>query len=180
MSDDQSPKPVAEADEKPLEGDAPQPEVFDAEYVAKLRKEAAKYRTDAKANAEAAKKLAELEEAQKSEAQKQAERLEAAEKRATELELKAARAEIASTVGIPADILSGPEDNTADAIQAYAEKVIAWRDSTAPTPPPTGVHVPGEGKAPSTASLDDQIAEATKAGNLALAIHLKRQKAQTR
>lgn len=53
---------------------------FDAEYVAKLRKEAADYRTKAKANADAAKRLAELEEANKTEAQKIAERAETAEK----------------------------------------------------------------------------------------------------
>ena len=39
--------------ETPPEGSADEttPEHFDAEYVAKLRKEAAKYRTEAKANA---------------------------------------------------------------------------------------------------------------------------------
>src|SRR5690349_3293430 len=80
---------------EPQEGQQDEPTTFDAEYVAKLRKENAKYRTEAKANASAAKKLAEIEEANKSEAQKAAERLTKAEQRAVEAEAKVLRREIA-------------------------------------------------------------------------------------
>lgn len=142
MSDDQS---TATAAEQPQEG-AQQPEAevetktFDADYVKKLRDEAAKYRTEAKANAEAAKKLAEIEEANKTEAEKQAERLAQAEERAKALEVKASRAEVASTTGIPADILAGPEDSTPEAITAFAQKVAALMEQTgaprAPRPDP--------------------------------------------
>lgn len=45
-------------------------QVFDLAYVQSLRTEAAKYRTDAKANADAAAKLAKIEEATKGETQK--------------------------------------------------------------------------------------------------------------
>lgn len=62
---------------------------FDAEYVEKLRKEAAKYRTEAKANADAAKRLADIEESKKSEVEKAAEKAAAAE-----AERDAARAEV--------------------------------------------------------------------------------------
>ena len=56
-----------------------EPETFDADYVAKLRKEAADYRTKAKANADAAKRLAQLEDANKSETQKLTDRATQAE-----------------------------------------------------------------------------------------------------
>jgi hypothetical protein len=80
---------------EPQEGQQGEPTTFDAEYVAKLRKESAKYRTEAKANAEAAKRLAEIEESQKTEAQKAAERLTKAEQRAAEAEAKVLRREVA-------------------------------------------------------------------------------------
>ncbi|MEV4670979.1 hypothetical protein AB0K34_04930 [Actinomadura sp. NPDC049382] len=80
---------------EPQEGQEGEPTTFDAEYVAKLRKENAKYRTEAKANASAAKRLAEIEDASKSEAQKAAERLTKAEQRAAEAEAKVLRREVA-------------------------------------------------------------------------------------
>src|SRR5690606_35925629 len=80
---------------EPQEGQEGKPETFDAEYVAKLRREAARYRTEAKANAEAAKRLAEIEEAGKSEAEKAAERVAEAERRAAEAEARVLRREIA-------------------------------------------------------------------------------------
>lgn len=125
--------------EQPQEG-AEQPqgdaETFDADYVKKLRQEAAKYRTEAKANAEAAKKLAALEEANQTEAEKQAARLAEAEERAKALEVKATRADVAIETGVPADLLAGPEDSTAEAIKAYAEKVIAYTEQAGKPRPP--------------------------------------------
>ena len=75
-------EPITETSEQePQEGtEQTEPKAFDAEYVDKLRKEAAKYRTEAKANSDAARKLAAIEEANKTEAQKSADRLAAAEK----------------------------------------------------------------------------------------------------
>ena len=107
-----------------------QPEVktFDAEYVERLRKEAAKYRTEAKSNAEAAKRLAELEEAQKTAEEKAAERLAEAERRAAELEAKATVAEIAASSNIPADILTGPRDRTPEAVQEFADRLSGFLD----------------------------------------------------
>ncbi len=64
-----TPKP----DEKPQEGT--EAKTFDEAYVKKLRDEAAKYRTEAKANADAAKRLSDLEQAQLSESDKVAKRL---------------------------------------------------------------------------------------------------------
>ncbi|MFC9769465.1 hypothetical protein [Rhodococcus jostii] len=188
MSDDLTAVPVtdsaaAEPADPPQEG-TPTPDQdtlpdWVREKLTKANREAAKYRTEAKANADAAKRLAEIEEANKSEADKAAERLAAAEQRARELEAKAVRAEIAGDVGIPAEILSGPADQSTESLQGFAEKVIAWRDQSAPPPPATGVHVPTEGKTAPSVSIDDQIAEAERSGNHRLAIHFKRQKARS-
>ncbi|SDN79229.1 hypothetical protein [Geodermatophilus sp. DSM 45219] len=67
--------------EQPQEGAGQEPKVFDAEYVEKLRKESAKYRTEAKANAEAATQVGELTQ-----------KLEKAESAAAEVPSKVAEA----------------------------------------------------------------------------------------
>lgn len=91
--------PSAEPADKPQEG-GEQGKTFDASYVENLRKEAAKYRTEAKANADAAKRLSEIEDAQKSEQQKAAEAAAATERRAAEAEAKALRLEVAFEKGL--------------------------------------------------------------------------------
>ncbi len=65
------PAPVEESQpqEQPQEG-KPKAETFSADYVEKLRKEAATYRTRAQENANAAKRLAELEEQSKTETER--------------------------------------------------------------------------------------------------------------
>jgi hypothetical protein len=158
MSEDQTQETPAE---QPQEG-AEQPtesKTFDADYVKKLRDEAAKYRTEAKANADAATKLKALEDANKSEADKQAERLAQAEQRALALEVKASRAEVASTTGVPSNILAGPEDGTPEALAAFAELVIAYTEQAGKPRPPKPDPNQGRsgGAGPKTAS--DSFAE---------------------
>ena len=151
-----------------------EPKTFDADYVAKLRQEAAKYRTDAKANADAAKRLAEIEEAQKTETQKLADRLAAAEKKAQDAELKALRSDIAQAKGVPAALLTG---STEDELNASADALIAFRGG-APKPPaaPPAEGVQGNvGKPVGSRTTQEAIDAASKAGNHALAISLKRQ-----
>lgn len=97
MSDDADQN---DAPEQPQEDGEAQPTTFDADYVKKLRDEAAKYRTEAKANAEAAKRLAQFEESQKSEQQKLMERAEAAERERDEIRLEALRLRIAHEKGL--------------------------------------------------------------------------------
>jgi hypothetical protein len=117
MSDEQNSNTDA-ADGTPPEGEA---KTFDAEYVDKLRKEAAKYRTEAKAGADARARLAEIEEANKTAEQKAAEKLAEIEKRASELAAREARTDVAAETGIPANILAGPTDSTPEAIKAFAD-----------------------------------------------------------
>lgn len=137
MSDDTTAE--TENAEQPQEGAEQQAETktFDADYVKKLRDEAAKYRTEAKANAKAAEELAKIQDANKSEADKQAERLAQAEERAKALEVKATRAEVASEKGIPAQILAGPEDGTPEALEAFADLVIAYTEQAGKPRPPS-------------------------------------------
>lgn len=150
MSDEEQNTPTPT--EEPQEGNGEQSKVFDAEYVKKLRDEAAKYRTEAKANAEAAKKLADLEESQKSEQQKQAERLAEAEKRAVELERKARLAETAVQTGVPSDILAGPEDASEESLAEFVSKLEKWAETrNAPRAPKVD---PNQGRANSPVALN--------------------------
>lgn len=120
MSDEQPTEAQEQVD--PAADSAEEPKTFDADYVKGLRAEAAKYRTQAKENAEAAKRLAEIEESNKSEAQKHAERLEAAEKRLAEYErreqVSAWADEVSKDTGVPAAALRG---SSLEEMQAHAE-----------------------------------------------------------
>lgn len=128
MSDTEQHAPAPDAAEAPTDVPAAPPEgkqeSFDAEYVAKLRAESAKYRTAAKANEDAAKRLAEIEESQKTEQQKLAERLAEAERKASEAELRAARSEVAREKGVPAELLVG---STVEELAEHADKLLTFR-----------------------------------------------------
>lgn len=152
-----------------------EPKTFDASYVAKLRQEAAKYRTEAKENASAAKRLAEIEEASKSEAQKAAERLAALEDQVktyeTREQIAGWKASVSQETGVPASVLAG---STLEEIQAHAETLKPLINTA--TQPPAAAPVPTitqtPGRAPNV-PLRDQIAAAEKAGDKALASTLK-------
>lgn len=94
----------------------PEPTTFDADYVKKLRDEAAKYRNEAKTNAEAARKLAELEESQKTETQKLSDAKTAAEKDAADAKAEALRWRIAARHSITDEdaelFLTGTDEDT--------------------------------------------------------------------
>lgn len=98
---------------EPQEGEA---KTFDADYVKKLRDEAAKYRTEAKANADAAKRLAAIEEANKTEAQKQADALAAAQRDAQQAKADALRFRVAAKFGVSDEdtdlFLTGSDEET--------------------------------------------------------------------
>lgn len=150
-----------QAAETPPEGTEQQvtdeTKTFDADYVAKLRQEAAKYRNEAKANAEAAKRLADYEDAQKSEAQKAAERIANLEQQAAAAQRDALRFKVASKHGISdedADLfLTGSDEET---LTRQAERLAAHVDERKKQ----GNHVRSEGKSGGAkASTADQFAE---------------------
>lgn len=140
------------SEQTPPEGTEQQQEskTFDAEYVEKLRKEAAKYRTEAKANSEAAKRLAAIEEANKTEAERAAERLAAAEKAANDARLEALRYKTATEMRLSdedAEALSA-DLSTEEGIRLVAARLAA----NATTRKKRGNHVPDEGNNPKAKS----------------------------
>lgn len=130
------------ADENPVEGtepvEKPGTQVTEGEetdWKAEARKWENRAKTNlsaAKANEGAAKRLAEIEEANKTEAEKIAARAEAAEKRAAELELRATRAEVAASKGVPADLLAG---STQEELEASADALLTFKGESAPPSP---------------------------------------------
>lgn len=130
---DTTPTPDApqEAATAPQQAPEPEPKVYDQEYVAKLRKEAAEARVAAKANKAAADELAAFKDAQKSEVEKAAERAETAERRAAALEAQVARERIAREKGLSdfAEFLTG---TTPDEIAASADALAAKLTTTRP------------------------------------------------
>lgn len=166
---DSPPDPPA-TDEPPA--DEGKQKTFDADYVDKLRKENAKYRTLAKDNAAAAARLAEIEEANKTEAQKQTEQLERLQQENAALKVEQVRAQVAAAKNIPdPTLLVG---STKEELEAHADKLLAFKGQT----PPPDFGAGNRGDTPNTLeALDRQIAEAQKARNVPLSLRLQKQRA---
>jgi len=134
-------------------------ETFDADYVKKLRDEAAKYRIQAKENADAAAKLVEIEESQKTEAQKLADKLAALEKENAAFKQREQIAEwsreITKDSHIPADVLRG---NSEEELKAHFEQLL----SLVPEPTPQQTVIPGTAETNSLALNGDGIEDALK------------------
>jgi hypothetical protein len=122
----------AKTDEAPQEGG--EPKTFDAEYVAKLRKEAAAARIEAKNNADAAKRLAEIEDANKSEVEKAAQRVADAEARAKAAETRALRLQVAAEKGLTVKQAGRLSGETLEELQADADDFLADLPNPKPTP----------------------------------------------
>lgn len=138
------PKPATPVTQPAVEPEAPttppegaEPKTFDADYVATLRAEAAKHRTAAKANADAAAELAAIKEANKTEAQKLADELAAARKEASD----AKREAFAATKGVPVSLVTG---STPDEWEAAVTEALAWRGEVA-KPLPAAPSSAGQG-----------------------------------
>lgn len=132
-----------------------QPQQFDADYVAQLRQEAANYRTQAKANADAAKKLAAIEEANKSEAQKAADALAAAQKEAAQAKADAMKLRVGAAKGLPADLIGRLQGATEEELAADADALLALlRPATQPVGAPTPAPVSGAVPPPEQGATD--------------------------
>lgn len=109
------------------------PNVDYAAEAAKWKALARRHEDAAKANAAAAKRLTEIEEAAKSDLQKATERAEAAEREAATLRTAHLRASIAAETAVPVDLITGDDEA---AMRAAATRAVAWRDEavTAATP----------------------------------------------
>jgi hypothetical protein len=145
-------------EQTPPEGE---PKTFDADYVDKLRKESAKYRTEAKANADAAKRLAEIEEASKSEAEKASERLAKAEQTARDAEARAVRREVALEHKLSTDdaaLLDAIVDE--DAMRRLAARLSTGAGGRKSN------HVPREGTSSTSGASDErELARSLFAGD---------------
>jgi len=134
---DQTPLPDPTPDEGTPTPDptppVPDPDKGEKDWQAEAEKWktfARKHEDAAKANAEKAKRLDDLEESQKTELQKAADRAAAAEAQVAEIEARALRAEVAAAKGVPASLLSG---STQEELEASADALLAFRGQ-APKP----------------------------------------------
>jgi membrane protein involved in colicin uptake len=114
--------------------DAPKP----AETVDFWKQKAREQEARAKSNADAAKRLEALEEAQKTEAQKAADAKAAAEKTAADAQRELLRYKVAAELGVPADLLAGDDEAS---IRSHAERLKAFKGEPAkpgtPKPDPS-------------------------------------------
>ena len=160
MADEQ--QNTSESSEQPQEGAEQQQDeakTFDAEYVEKLRKEAAKYRTEAKANANAAKQLAEIEDAKKTQSERDAERIAEAEKRATDAEAILTRMQVAVEKGLTPNQARRLVGSTREELEADADELLA--DIGAQNAPRAPRPDPNQGRNNAgTATTADQFAAA--------------------
>lgn len=131
------PAAIEKADPEPDKGTVKPPADAD---VAKWKALARKHETAAKANADAAKRLAEIEDAQKSEQERANERAQAAEKRLNELQSANARLRAATVYGIPAELVDllgeGTDEQISERAELLAARLAAVAPPTAPTAPP--------------------------------------------
>lgn len=142
--------------EQAAESSAPEAEqrqTFDAEYVKGLRAESAKYSTEAKANADAATRLAHLEESQKSESQKLSDAREAAERRATEAEKANLRYRIALAKQVPPELVDRLKGDTEEEMSADADSLLTLVRRTPPPSYDGGSRTAAPGKTDMNAQL---------------------------
>jgi hypothetical protein len=130
-----------------------------AKWKALAKSNQAKYES----NAEAAKRLAAIEESQKTEQQKLIDRATAAERRAEQAELRVLRAEVASAKGLPASMAQRLQGSDRDALEADADALL--KDIPSPngrpkTPPADAVA--GKGQAEQGGKGRDVFASAMK------------------
>lgn len=93
---------------------------------------ARKHEGTAKANAEAAKRLDEIEQSSKTELEKAQARAEAAEKAANDATAKALKSEIAASKGVPLELLFGSDR---DDLEASADAILAFIKGATPAAP---------------------------------------------
>lgn len=154
----------AEPAENPTET-AGQPQAPAQEPV-DWKAEARKWETRAKENTEAAKRLAELEEASKTEEQKRAEQLAELQARVAQYETREQvakwKSEVEATTGVPAAALAGSTKEEIEAHAATLKPLIAQSQPARPQP----LIVPAEGKTPmalNSSRLEESLKKAVGA-----------------
>lgn len=147
--------PVAEHDVPEQESEtveaqsSEEPKTFDAEYVGKLRSEAAKYRTQAKDLAEKAKAYDEYVESQKSEQEKIADELQRAQTEKAQAQQELLRMKVAASKNLPASLVERLRGDTVEELEQDADSLLTelksqYVEKAAPTPNQTGAGVVGD------------------------------------
>jgi len=170
------PTPEAEPDTPP---DTPPSDKDLAAEVDKWKAMARKHEGAAKANADAARKLAEIEDAAKSEAERLADQATKAEQRATRAETALARLRVAASKGLPPDLADRLVGATEEELAEDADRLMALVKPTDGTPPkpagsadtgPQGAPDPSKPKQLTRDDLarmtSDEITEAKAKGQL--------------
>ena len=154
----------AEPAENPTESAAPAQ--APAQESVDWKAEARKWETRAKENTEAAKRLAELEEASKTEEQKRAEQLAELQARVAQYETREQvakwKSEVAEATGVPAAALAGSTKEEIEAHAATLKPLIAQSQPARPQP----LIVPAEGKTPmalNSSRLEESLKKAVGA-----------------
>ena len=149
--------PPANSEPVQLPDDHPLVKAFNAQ-----KEEIRGLKATGQANADAAAKLAEIEEASKTEAEKAAERLAELEGKVKDYEQReqvaAWKAEISAETGVPANVLAG---STKDEIAAHAESLKPLIGQAQPADPAYRP-IPGEGQPSPLALNSDGIESALK------------------
>jgi hypothetical protein len=153
------PAPPAEPAPTPP-AEAAQPEAVD------WKAQARKWEDRAKANSEAAKRLQEIEDANKTDL----ERITAERDRLAAAVSEATRSWVAAATGVPVGLLPATGDEAA--LTEAAQALLAFRG----TPPPFAGSADAGPRAQSEKSLEQRIAEATAAGDFRTALSLQNQK----
>lgn len=109
-----------------------EPATFDAEYVKNLRAQAAKYRTEAKANADAAAKFAALEESQQTETQRLTKERDALMVERDTVRGEAMRGRVALGKGLPAELADRLRGSTEDELSEDADRLLALLKPSGP------------------------------------------------
>jgi hypothetical protein len=151
-----APEPAENETPNPARDDANQsPEEQGTDELSVLKAEARKWEARAKANKDAAEKLAAIEEANKSEAQRASDRLAVAEKEAADARRDALRFRVAAKYQVSDDdtdlFLTGSDEET---LVRQAERLTA-RDADRKR---TGNRVPREGNSPENQTDNDALA----------------------
>lgn len=121
----QAAPPEAAKDDEQKPQDGADVKTFTPEYVEKLRQEAAKYRVQAKDNAEKAQQFDALQEQQKTEQQRLEERAAAAEKTAQDSATEASRLRVALDKGLTPSQAKRLVGTTEEELAADADELLA-------------------------------------------------------
>lgn len=139
-----------------------EPKTFDAEYVGKLRSEAAKYRTQAKDLAEKAKAYDEYVESQKSEQEKMKDALAQAEAGRAQAQQDLLRLQVATSKKLPTSLVERLRGDNLEELERDADALLAelksqYVERADPSPNQTGAGVVGDAQEATIESFLDML-----------------------